>query len=111
MDMTWRSEWLSKRWRSIPACGRSTGSTRGGWRPASRRCTSITVRREPASPTICATRFRVIERSDPAQLRRFLKGATEEARKRYAVYQQLAGITVPRAEVMDEEIEPKEAEK
>jgi pyruvate-ferredoxin/flavodoxin oxidoreductase len=42
------------------------------------------------------SRFRVIERSDPARFKGFLKDAQEAARQRYAVYQQLAGITVPR---------------
>jgi pyruvate-ferredoxin/flavodoxin oxidoreductase len=41
------------------------------------------------------SRFRVVERSDPARFRGFLKEAQDEARQRYAVYQQLAGITVP----------------
>ena len=53
------------------------------------------------------SRFRVIERSDPARFKLFLKQATEEARKRFAVYQQLAGITVPLEEAKDEDIEPK----
>jgi pyruvate-ferredoxin/flavodoxin oxidoreductase len=57
------------------------------------------------------SRFRVIERSDPVQFKHFLKLATEEARKRYAVYQQLAEITVPQAEAKEEDIEPKKAEK
>ena len=48
-------------------------------------------------------RFRVIERSDPARFKRFLKEAQEAARKRYAVYQQLAGITVPQVEAKSEE--------
>jgi hypothetical protein len=41
----------------------------------------------------------------------FLKQATEDAQKRYSVYQQLAGITVPKAEAKDEDIEPAKAEK
>jgi hypothetical protein len=41
------------------------------------------------------SRFRVVERSDPARFRGFLKEAQEAARRRYAMYQQLAGITVP----------------
>jgi hypothetical protein len=57
------------------------------------------------------SRFRVVERSDPAQFKQFLKLATEEAQKRYAVYQQLAGITVPQPEAKDEDIEPKKVEK
>ena len=41
------------------------------------------------------SRFRVVERSDPTRFKGFLKDAQEAARQRYAVYQQLAGITVP----------------
>jgi len=44
------------------------------------------------------SRFRVLERSDPARFKGFLKEAQEAARRRYAMYQQLAGITVPRPE-------------
>jgi hypothetical protein len=44
------------------------------------------------------SRFRVVERSDPTRFRAFLKDAQEAARQRYAVYEQLAGITVPRPE-------------
>ena len=40
-------------------------------------------------------RFRVVERTDPARFKGFLKEAQEAAQKRYAVYEQLAGITVP----------------
>ena len=41
------------------------------------------------------SRFRVVERTDPERFRGFLREAQEAARRRYAVYQQLAGITVP----------------
>lgn len=41
------------------------------------------------------SRFRVIERTDPARFQGFLKAAQDAARERYAVYQQLEGITVP----------------
>jgi pyruvate-ferredoxin/flavodoxin oxidoreductase len=41
------------------------------------------------------SRFRVVERTDPERFRGFLKEAQDEARERYAIYQQLAGITVP----------------
>jgi pyruvate-ferredoxin/flavodoxin oxidoreductase len=57
----------------------------------------------PPKPTVAEymrneSRFRVLERSDPARFRGFLKEAQEAARRRYAMYQQLAGITVPRPE-------------
>ena len=48
-------------------------------------------------------RFRVVERTNPARFRRFLTEAQEAAQKRYAVYEQLAGITVPTLEAKDEE--------
>src|SRR6185295_4712462 len=41
------------------------------------------------------SRFRSIERSDPARYRAFLKESQAAAERRYAVYEQLAGITVP----------------
>ena len=48
-------------------------------------------------------RFRVVERTDPGRFRHFLKEAQEAAQKRYAVYEQLAGLTVPQVEAQDEE--------
>jgi pyruvate-ferredoxin/flavodoxin oxidoreductase len=41
------------------------------------------------------SRFRSIERSDPARYKAFLKESQAAADRRYAVYEQLAGITVP----------------
>jgi len=56
------------------------------------------------------SRFRMVERTDPARFARFLKQAQEAAQKRYAVYEQLAGITVPRVEAAGESIDdPKPA--
>ncbi|MBK5256417.1 MAG: pyruvate:ferredoxin (flavodoxin) oxidoreductase, partial [Vicinamibacteria bacterium] len=40
-------------------------------------------------------RFRVVEKADPARFQHLLKAAERHTRQRYAVYQQLAGITVP----------------
>jgi pyruvate-ferredoxin/flavodoxin oxidoreductase len=40
-------------------------------------------------------RFRVVEQTDPVRYARLLKAADKVMRQRYAVYQQLAGITVP----------------
>jgi pyruvate-ferredoxin/flavodoxin oxidoreductase len=41
------------------------------------------------------TRFRMVERRDPQRFRRLIAMAEREAAQRIAVYQQLAGITVP----------------
>jgi pyruvate-ferredoxin/flavodoxin oxidoreductase len=41
------------------------------------------------------SRFRMIERADPARFKHFLEEAQAAAQRRYSVYQQLAGITVP----------------
>src|SRR5262249_18818760 len=49
------------------------------------------------------SRFRMIERADPARFKHFLEEAQAEAQRRYAVYQQLAGITVPVIETESEE--------
>ena len=43
-------------------------------------------------------RFRVVERAAPERFKEFLKQAQTAAQQRYAVYQQLAGITVPQVE-------------
>ena len=48
-------------------------------------------------------RFRVVERTDPVRFKQFLKQAQEAAQKRYAVYEQLAGITVPQVDAKDED--------
>jgi pyruvate-ferredoxin/flavodoxin oxidoreductase len=41
------------------------------------------------------SRFRMIERADPARYKAFVEESQAAAERRYAVYQQLAGITVP----------------
>jgi pyruvate-ferredoxin/flavodoxin oxidoreductase len=41
------------------------------------------------------SRFRVVERAAPDRFKAFLKEAQEAARRRYAIYQQLASIKVP----------------
>jgi pyruvate-ferredoxin/flavodoxin oxidoreductase len=47
-------------------------------------------------------RFRVVEKTDPARFKRLLGAAETLTRQRYAVYQQLAGITVPRFETSED---------
>src|SRR4030095_6558973 len=49
------------------------------------------------------SRFRTIERSDPARYKAFVTESQKAAERRYAVYQQLAGITVPVIQTEDEE--------
>jgi pyruvate-ferredoxin/flavodoxin oxidoreductase len=44
------------------------------------------------------SRFRMIERADPERFKKFLEQSEDAARRRYIVYQQLAGIRVPPAE-------------
>jgi pyruvate-ferredoxin/flavodoxin oxidoreductase len=49
-------------------------------------------------------RFRVVERTNPARFKHFVREAQKQAEQRYAVYQQMAGITVPQTEpVSDDE--------
>ena len=45
----------------------------------------------------------MVERTDPARFKHFLKEAHEAAQKRYALYEQLAGITVPQVEAKGED--------
>jgi pyruvate-ferredoxin/flavodoxin oxidoreductase len=57
------------------------------------------------------SRFRVVERADPARFRGFLKESQEAARRRYAIYQQLAGISVaPSEATTDDSASPAAAE-
>ncbi|MFZ0623233.1 MAG: hypothetical protein WAM76_14680, partial [Pseudolabrys sp.] len=44
------------------------------------------------------SRFRMVERADPERYKKFIRESQEAARRRYIVYQQLAGISVPAAE-------------
>jgi pyruvate-ferredoxin/flavodoxin oxidoreductase len=55
------------------------------------------------------SRFRVIERADPARYKQFLEDSQAAAERRYAVYQQLAGISVPVAASVATE-EPKKSD-
>jgi pyruvate-ferredoxin/flavodoxin oxidoreductase len=43
------------------------------------------------------TRFRMVEKIDPKRFERLAAAAQREAAQRFAIYQQLAGLTVPRA--------------
>jgi pyruvate-ferredoxin/flavodoxin oxidoreductase len=43
------------------------------------------------------TRFRMVETQDPERFKRLLKMAERDAAQRFAVYQQLAGVTIPTA--------------
>jgi pyruvate-ferredoxin/flavodoxin oxidoreductase len=48
------------------------------------------------------SRFRTIERADPARYKTFVAESQAAAERRYAVYQQLAGITVPVVQAAEE---------
>jgi pyruvate-ferredoxin/flavodoxin oxidoreductase len=52
------------------------------------------------------SRFRMVERADPARYKKFVEDSRDAARRRYAVYQQLAGISVPPAEPKADEPPP-----
>ncbi len=54
------------------------------------------------------SRFRMIERADPAQYRKFVAQSQAAADRRYLVYQQLAGISVPVAAAVPDEPQPVE---
>jgi pyruvate-ferredoxin/flavodoxin oxidoreductase len=49
------------------------------------------------------SRFRQVERSDPERYKHFVAESQAQAQRRYAVYQQLAGISVPVIPVQTEE--------
>jgi len=48
------------------------------------------------------SRFRMVERADPAQYKKFVAESQAAAQRRYSVYSQLAGITVPVVEATPE---------
>jgi pyruvate-ferredoxin/flavodoxin oxidoreductase len=57
------------------------------------------------------SRFRMVERADPARYKMFLEESQAAAARRYAVYQQLAGITVPAFEPPAQPASPDAKEK
>jgi pyruvate-ferredoxin/flavodoxin oxidoreductase len=57
------------------------------------------------------SRFRMIERADPARYKHFVAESQAQAQRRYAVYQQLAGISVPLIPVKEEDGEKQSEEK
>jgi hypothetical protein len=48
-------------------------------------------------------RFRVIERTNPTRFKDFARQSQTAAAQRYALYRQMAGITVPHAEVPEDD--------
>ncbi|MET0213504.1 MAG: 4Fe-4S dicluster domain-containing protein, partial [Vicinamibacterales bacterium] len=52
------------------------------------------------------SRFRMVERSDPARYKTFVAESQAAAERRYAVYRQLAQITVPMVQAIQEEPAP-----
>ena len=52
------------------------------------------------------TRFRMVEKTDPERFKRLLRKAELEAGQRFAVYQQLAGLTIPRPEAPETADQP-----
>jgi len=42
------------------------------------------------------TRFRMAEKLDPERFKRLIESASRLAGRRYGIYQQLAGLTVPK---------------
>jgi hypothetical protein len=44
------------------------------------------------------TRFRMVEKIDPARFRRLARAAREEAARRISLYQQLAHIVLPKSD-------------
>jgi len=57
------------------------------------------------------SRFRMVERADPARYKMFVAESQAAADRRFAVYQQLAGMTVPAFEVAAESASPDAKEK
>ncbi len=57
------------------------------------------------------TRFRMVEKLDPERFKRLALMAERSTRQNVAVYQQLAGVTVPQVTDAEAEAEPATAKK
>jgi pyruvate-ferredoxin/flavodoxin oxidoreductase len=57
------------------------------------------------------TRFRMVEKIDPARFKRLALMAEKNTRQNVAVYRQMAGITVPQVSDAEAEAEPATAKK
>jgi len=55
-------------------------------------------------------RFLIVEKTDPERFRRLAQAAQQSETRRYAVYEQLAGLMIPRADVEAHQAETQEAE-
>jgi hypothetical protein len=55
------------------------------------------------------SRFRMVERADPARYKKFVAESQAAAERRYSVYSQLAGIKVPAFEAALDENAPVDA--
>jgi pyruvate-ferredoxin/flavodoxin oxidoreductase len=55
------------------------------------------------------SRFRMVERADPARYKMFVQESQAAATRRYSVYQQLSGMKVPAFEATEQPASPDEA--
>ncbi len=62
---------------------------------------SKTPKRKVSEVLPLETRFRMVEKLDPARYKRFLAESQKHAERRYAIYQQLASVTVPAGEGLE----------
>ena len=56
------------------------------------------------------SRFRMVERADPARYKKFVAESQAAAERRYIGYQQLAGFKVPAVQAPDEQAQPDSTE-
>ncbi len=83
--------------RSTRASGRSIASTRAGFAKGE---PPLHLDYGPPKAKVAdymrnESRFRMVERADPARYKAFVEESQAAAERRYAVYSQLAGIKVP----------------
>jgi pyruvate-ferredoxin/flavodoxin oxidoreductase len=57
------------------------------------------------------TRFRMAERTDPDRFKHLLDAAQKQVSQHFAVYQQLAGVTIPEVETPEERPRPAEVKR
>ena len=90
----------SRSWRSTPALAALPlrPAPAGQGRAAAARSTPAPPKGRVTDYMRNEARFRMVERSDPARFRRLAEMAEQDARRRHALYTQLAGISMPAAE-------------
>jgi len=108
-DLRWAAS--SRSWLWTRARGRSIGSTRAVSRSVRLRSSSTLPRRkvELSKYIRNETRFRMVEQANPERFKHLLALAQREVTNRFAVYEQLAKVTMPVKSADEQPVAEKES--